>query len=381
MSSTVSHQRGLKEQVQQHDTAVQQLQRQLNVAVQLLEHMQQQAHAQGVKAYKSAVTSSVERLQELRDRYFQSTPAAGGKQAGSNVLKLEREHVVSAYAEFQQRRGGLTLQSAATIPAAGGSSPSSSLRRGAWGSSSLGTIQQPLLHVNSHLDSPGRGWNLNPSSRFMDSRKSFAAPATPTSSSAPQGQGFVDQPFSPRQSIAASSSSHTFLQRDLSMSMLHTQHEGHSSADTVLDISKWTIPDVQPEPSWLMPFMQQLMQFEACLLNALTGLLTQGPSVSDDQDGPGAERKRKGQAGAVRQQVWPKAAEDRQQKAEDTTGASFVTLLLYLVTCQLSLSRSLSPFLPLCHTLSLSPSCSLSLTAYNCSVQWAVSHLPAYLSP
>lgn len=373
LGSAVRTHQHLKEQLQQHDIAAQHLQQQLYAAVQHMDHMQQQALQQAVKTYKSAVQSSTERLQELKDRYFNSTPTdawRGGKQAGSNALKLQRENIVSAYNDFQQRHG--TIQSMASIPAAGTSSPSSSLRRGTWAGSSQGILQQAWPQLSPHGDSPSRG--LNASSRFMDSRKSFAVPVSRTSSFATHHrQGMLEQPLnaghgsvpssvsrnssmvpqqqdsllhtgsylpsrqgSPRQSFAGPSTSTQTppqstadaqsVQQDSIFGSLHPQHAEHATAavppgsDAMLDYSSWNILEMQPEPSWLMPLVQQVMQFEACLLTVLMGLLTEQPSASSDHGGQRVEDKRKGQVASARQQVWPKAAEKSQQTAEDTTG-------------------------------------------------------------
>ena len=373
LSKGLSHQQQLQEQLQQRSVAVQQLQNQLYAAVQQMEQLQQQGQAQAVHAYKSAVQLSCDRLQGLKDRYFNSMPTASfttGKQGSNSVLKLQREGIVSAYTDFQQRRGSIT--SMHITPAAGTCSPSSSLRRGYLTASSQGSFQQPLIHLPSHLDSPGR--NVPASSRFMDSRKSFAAPVSRTSSSAAlHRQGNLEQAFASRRGSAASpvSCDYSVLpqqsdgilhaesalplgqsiaeqttppslpfactsghadnpqswQQDTASITLHSQQlAGFASAlsDTspASSLASWHIPDVQPEPGWSTPLSEQLLQFEGCLLNALTGLLTQKPSASGEHDSARAEVKKRGQGGGARQQVWPRAAEDRQQSAQDTTGTA-----------------------------------------------------------
>ena len=338
-----------------------------------MEQLQQQGQAQAMQAYKSAVHLSCDGLQGLKDRYFNSMPTASfttGKQGGNSVLKLQREGIVSAYTDFQQRRGSIT--SMHITPAAGTCSPSSSLRRGYLTASSQGSFQQPLLHLPSHLDSPGR--NVPASSRFMDSKKSFAAPVSRTSSSAaPHRQGNLEQPFASRhgtvaspvscdssvspqqsdsilhaesalpsgQSIAeqistpslpfAGTSGHAdnaqSWQHDSASIALHSQQLGGfalalSDTSPASSMANWHIPDVQPEPGWSTPLSEQLLQFEGCLLNALTGLLTQKPSASVEHGSARAEAKKRGQGGGARQQVWPRAAEGSQQSAQDTTGTA-----------------------------------------------------------
>ncbi len=373
LSKGLRHQQQLQEQLQQRDVAVQQLQNQLYAAVQHMEQLQQQGQAQAMHAYKSAVQLSCDRLQGLKDRYFNSMPTASfttGKQGSNSVLKLQREGIVSAYTDFQQRRGSIT--SMHIMPAAGTCSPSSSLRRGYLTAGSQGSFQQPLLHLPSHLDSPGR--NVPASSRFMDSRKSFAVPVSRTSSSAaPHRQGNLEQPFASRRGSAASpvscddsvlpqqsdgilhaesalplgqsiaeqttsfsvpfagTSGHAdsaqSWQQDTASITLHSQQLG-GFASALSDIipasslASWHMPDVQPESGWSTPLSEQLLQFEGCLLNALTGLLTQKPSASGEHDSARAEAKKRGQGGGARQQVWPRAAEDSQQSAQDTTGTA-----------------------------------------------------------
>ena len=338
-----------------------------------MEQLQQQAQAQAMHAYKSAVQLSCDRLQGLKDRYFNSMPTASftsGKQGSNSGLKLQREGIVSVYTDFQQRRGSIT--SMHITPAAGTCSPSSSLRRGYLTASSQGSFQQPLIHLPSHLDSPGR--NVPTSSRFMDSKKSFAAPVSRTSSSAaPHRQGNLEQPFASRRGSAASpvscdssalpqqldgimhaesalpsgqsiaeqmtpsgvpiagTSGHADngqpWQHDTASSALHSQQLAGfalalSDTSPASSMASWHIQDVQPEPAWFTPLSEQLLQFEGCLLNALTGLLTQKPSASGEQESARAEAKKRGQGGGARQQVWPRAAEDSQQSAQDTTGTA-----------------------------------------------------------
>ncbi|KAL0038425.1 hypothetical protein WJX77_006050 [Trebouxia sp. C0004] len=371
LSKALSHQQQLQEQLQQRDVAVQQLQNQVYAAVQYMEQLQQLGQAQAMHAYKSAVHLSCDRLQGLKDRYFNSLPTASftnGKQGTDSVLKLQREGIVSAYTDFQQRRGSIT--SMHTMPAAGTCSPSSSLRRGYLTAGSQGSLQQPLLHLPSHLDSPGR--NVPTGSRFMDSKKSLPAPVSRTSSSAAvHRQGNLEQPFASRHGTAASpvSCDSTVLpqqsdgilhaesalpsgqsiaeqlatpglplagtsghadnaqswQHDTASIALHPQQlasfaSALSDTSPVSSMANWHILDVQPEPGWSTPMSEQLLQFEGCMLNALTGLLTQKPSTSVEHGSARPEAKKRGQGSGARQQVWPRAAEDSQQSAQGTTG-------------------------------------------------------------
>lgn len=359
-----------------------------------MEQLQQQGQAQAVHAYKSAVQLSCDRLQGLKDRYFNSTPTASftnGNQGSNHVLKLQREGIVSAYTDFQQRRGSIT--SMHITPAAGTCSPSSSLRRGYLTASSQGSFQQPLLHLPSHLDSPGR--NVPVSSRFMDSKKSFAAPVSRTSSSAaPYRQSNLEQPLASRNGTAACPVSCDFSvlphqldgilhadsalpsgqstaeqitppslpfvgtsrhadngqswQHDTASIALHSQQlAGFASvvSDTspASSMAHWHIPDVQPEPGWSTPLSEQLLQFEGCLLNALTGLLTQKPSASGEHESARAEAKKRSQGGGARQQMWPRAAEDSQQSAQDTTGTAAPHTCISQPDC--TMAELLSPHL------------------------------------
>ena len=310
--------------------------------------LQQQAAVQATKAYKAAVTSSAKCLQELQDRYFNSTPVqpfpCGKQSSSSTLLKHQRDNIVAAYSDFQQRRGSIESMMGATRNAFG--SPFSTLHRKTWQKGSQGISQMAWSQQASLAEGLSRG--LNASSRFMDSRKSFAAPVSRTSSGQPsqtdrdmldgslsctssaagQRQGLSHQPsqaalgpdvFAPQGSASGSQQ----LQHDVS---LPTQAAGPRSSMawldgvSALDSTACVLPEVQPDPSWLSPIVQQTLLFEGCLLNALTALLTQPPS--DQQDEQNAAGKRAQQTAPLRQQCWPKAAQDSQQLCGDTTGDS-----------------------------------------------------------
>ncbi|KAL0021057.1 hypothetical protein WJX79_003727 [Trebouxia sp. C0005] len=255
----------------------------------------------------------------LKDRYFNSTPTASftnGNQGSNHVLKLQREGIVSAYTDFQQRRGSIT--SMHITPAAGTCSPSSSLRRGYLTASSQGSFQQPLLHLPSHLDSPGR--NVPVSSRFMDSKKSFAAPVSRTSSSAaPYRQSNLEQPLASRNGTAACPVSCDF-------SVLPHQLDGILHADSALPSGQSTAEQITP-PS--LPFVgtsrhadngqswqhdtasialhsQQLAGFASVVSDTSPASSMAHWHIPDVQPEPEALC------------IW--AAEDSQQSAQDTTG-------------------------------------------------------------
>ena len=362
VSTAISHQQTLRQQSQQRDGVIQHLQVQLHAAVQQMGHMQQQAQVQASKAYKAAVAASTERLQELQDRYFHSTPAdtvPAGRQSSGSLLRLQRDGIVAAYNDFQQRRG--IVQSLGTVPHNAYSSPSSTLRRGTWAGGSQGALQQPWSPQPPFADTLGRA--LNASSRFMDSKQSFIRPVSCTSSSAlphRQGHGFQAQPLQTEQSVEAFSAAQQqqgFLDQPFKAAMLlppsasqdsaeravgayHLQHDasmplaaapGSSSVtsdlSSAVDMSAWTLLDVQPEPGWLTPFQQQLVQFEACLLNSVTALLTQAPAAADTATGQSVGERSAWHHTPPRQQCFPKAALDSQQMSEDTTGMCNATAL------------------------------------------------------
>lgn len=347
-SAAIKHQFTLKEQADKHSAAIQHLQQQLQAAMQQLIQLQQQAAVQATKAYKAAVTSSAKCLQELQDRYFNSTPVqpfpSGKQSSSSSLLKHQRDSIVAAYSDFQQRRG--SIQSMMSAPTNAFGSPSSTLQRKTWQKGSQGVLQTAWSQQTSLAEGLGRG--LNASSRFMDSSKSFAAPVSRTSSGQPtraerdmldgsmprtssaavQRQGLSHQPsqaalgpdLSVPQGLASGSQQ---LQHDVSLPM---QAAGPKSSMAWLDgvsaleLTACALPEVQPDPSWLSPIVQQTLLFEGCLLNALTALLTQPPS--DKQDEQNVAGKRAKQTAPLRQQCWPKAAEDSQQLCDDTTGDS-----------------------------------------------------------
>lgn len=343
-SAAISHQHIVKEQADKHSAAMQQLQLQLQAAVQHLMQLEQQAAVQVAQAYKAAVASSAKCLQELQDRYFHSTPvqpfASGKHSSNSSLLKHRRDSIVAAYGDFQQRRGSIE----AMLPTNAFGSPSSTLQRKSWQRGSLGVSQPAWSQQAMFAEGPSR--RLNGSSRLMDSIRSFAAPVSRsssgqpfhaerdmmdgtmpcTSSSAMQRQGLSHQPSqaapgsdpSGPQGLGSSQQ----LQYDVSLVM---QPAGLKSAAawpdmlSAVDLTAWVLPEVQPDPSWLSPFLLQTLLFEGCLLNALTALLTQ--KSSDGQEGENAAGKRPMQEqAAVRQQCWPKAAQDSHQLCDDNTG-------------------------------------------------------------
>ena len=344
-SAAIKHQYTLKEQADKHSTAIQHLQQQLQAAVQQLMQLQQQAAVQATKAYKAGVTASAQCLQELQERYFHSIPVqpftSGRQNSSSTLLKHQRDSIVAAYSDYQQRRGSIESMMSAPTNAFG--SPFSTLQRKTWQKGSQGVLQPAWSQQASLAEGPGRGFNA--SSRFMDSIKSFAAPVSRTSSVQPsqaerdildgsmpsissaamQRQGFSHQPsqaLGPDPSgPQGSASGSQQLQHDVSLLM---QPAGPKSSAvwldgvSALDSTAWILPEVQPDASCLSPFVQQTLLFEGCLLHALTALLTQQPS--DQQAEQNAAGKRAMPKAPQRQQCWPKAAQDSQQLCDDTTG-------------------------------------------------------------
>ena len=348
-SATVKHHSTLREQAEKHGAAIQHLQQQLQAAVQQLMQLQQQAPVQFAKAYKAAVASSAKCLQELQERYFHSTPVQpliSGKQSNSSsLLKHHRDSIVAAYSDFQQRRD--SVESMASAPANAFCSPSSTLHRKTWQRGLQGVSQLPWFQQASLTDGSGRG--LNASSRLMDSMRSFADPVSRTSSEQPSQMqremldGTVPRTSSaamqkqelshqPSQAALGPESSGPQVSAQYAAGSQHLQHdvsllmppEALMSSSTLpdmasaLDWTAWVLPEVQPDASWLSPFMRQLLQFEGCLLHALTALLTQTPL--DRQDEHSVAGKGAVQKAAPRQQCWPKAAQDSQQLSENTTG-------------------------------------------------------------
>lgn len=367
-SAAISHQHTVKEQADKHSAAMQQLQLQLQAAVQHLLQLQQQAAVQAAQAYQAAVTSSAKCLQELQDRYFHSTPvqpfAVGKHSSNTSLLKHRRDSIVAAYGDFQQRRG--SIEAVIGVPTNAFGSPASTMQRKTWQRGSQGVSQTAWSQQAMFAEGPGRG--LNGSSRFMDSMRSFAAPVSRsssgqpshperdmmdntmprTSSSAVQRQGLSHQPSQaapgPDPSGPQGLGGSQQLQHDFS---LHMQPAGLKPAAaawpemvSAVDLTAWVLPEVQPDPSWLGPFLQQTLLFEGCLLNALTALLTQ--AGSDGQEEQSAAGKRPMQQAAVRQQCWPKAAQDSQtQLCDDTTGTHFLLVgqgvyINFISTCHKS---------------------------------------------
>lgn len=316
--------------------------------MQQLDQQHQQASQLAAKAYKAAVASCAKPLQELQDRYFHTTPVqpfTPGKHSPSSLLKHQGEGIVAAYSDFQQRRG--SIQSLASAPHNPFGSPSSTLQRKVGPRGSLGGVQICWSRQASLADNPGRG--MNPSSRLLDSiRGASTEPVSRTSSMQPghlegtmhdtsvlctssaalQKQGLSHQPSQaalgpepPSLQLSAEGAASPVrpLQHDVS-TLLQKSAAMLPDAASALDASPWGLPEVVLEPSWLSPFMQQLLQLEGCLLHTLTALLTQTPPTPSRQDEQHGTGKGLMQKAPPRQQCWPKAAQDSQQLAEDTTG-------------------------------------------------------------
>ena len=229
-------------------------------------------------------------------------------------------------------------------------SPSSTLQRKAGPRGSLGASQiretlDAWSHQASPADNPSRG--MNPSSRLSDSMRSASAePVSRTSSVQPghmegamhdnsvlrtssaalQKQGLSHQPSEAALSPdlpAGSAGSSQPLQHDASLLLQKAALKSSAvlpDTTSALELGAWVLPEVVPDPSWLSPFMQQMLQLEGCLLNALTALLTQTPSESDSQKEQNGAGKGPVKKAPPRRQCWPKAAKDSQQLGEDTTG-------------------------------------------------------------
>ena len=350
MTGCSSLQHKLEQQLQQRDAQVQQLQQQMQAAAQHAQRQQAQHELQVLRTYRAAAAKSAEHLQDLKDRYFHSVPIGpangqGIKRGPASVLKMQRHDIAAAYTEFQQLRG--SIQSMPSMPVTP-SSHTSSLRRNIWADGGQVSIKQPWRQGSGQ--SPVVTELLAaPSDPAAHNVHSFALRSINRSaSSSPQKRGSPEQAFSPRQTLSHLSASHR--QEPLEhadgapspalpspakqphLSWLTLPHAEGSSAppDTLpvpadstaglsLDVNAASAAaDVQPQPNWQLPFLQQLMQFEACLLTALMGLLTQKPQKSNDEN---ASEEKKTQA--ARQQCWPKSA--TQEAAEDTTGATECT--------------------------------------------------------
>lgn len=307
--------------------------------MQQVDQVQQQAPLLAAKAYKAAVASCAKSLQELQDRYFHSTPVhpfTPGKQSPGSLFKQPSDSIVAAYSDFRQRRG--SIESMASGPHNPFGSPSSTLQRKAWLRGSLGASQTSWSQHASFADGSGRG--MNTSSRLAGpvSRTSSGQPGhserdvhdasvVRTSSAALQQQGLSHQA-----SQAALGADPAFvegaagqpLQHGVSLLLQKVALKSSSMLPdmaSALDLATGMLPEVLPEPSWLSPFMQQMLQMEGCLLNALTALLTQTPSRTDRQDEQNGAGKGAVQKAPPRQQCWPKAARDSQQFGDDTTGS------------------------------------------------------------
>lgn len=366
-SATSKHQSTLQKQAEKHDASLQHLQQQLHAAVQQVDQQHQQAPQLAAKAYKAAAASCAKTLQELQDRYFHTTPVqpfTPGKHSPSSLFKHHGEGIVAAYSDFQQRRG--SIQSLASAPHNPFGSPSSTLQRKAGPRGSLGGLQICWSRQASLADNPSRG--VNPSSRLLDSiRGASGEPVSRTSSVQPghlegplhdtsvlrtssaalQKQGLSHQPsqaaFGPEPpslqlSAEGAASPGRPLQHDGSM-LLQKSAAMLPDGASALDLGTWGLPEVVLEPSWLSPFLQQMLQLEGCLLRALTALLTQTPSAPNKHDEQHGTGKGVMQKAPPRQQCWPKAAQDSQQLGEDTTGKPLLLMQLSIQVSSATLGR------------------------------------------
>ena len=336
----------LQQEVQQQDALIQQLQQQLQAAAQQAQRTQQQHGLQILRTYRAAAAKSAEHLQDLKDRYFHAVPVGpaaspGLKRGLASVLKMQRHDIAAAYAEFQQVRG--SIQSMPSMPSTP-SSHNSSLRRGMWADNSQASIKQPWRQGSGQSLMVPEPTAASPDLTVSHNLHSFALRSINRSaSSSPQRRGSPEQAFSPRQTpshLSLSlrrhdtleptegivSSPHpipakrphlswlTLPQAEVGSTPLDLGPASDSNAAMPSDAhSGNAATDGQPQPNWQLPFLQQLVQFEACLLTALMGLLTQKPQKSNDENV--SEDKT---MGPERQQCWPKSAST--DPATDTTG-------------------------------------------------------------
>lgn len=345
LTGSASLQHKLEQQVQQRDAQVQQLQQQLQAAAQHAQRQQAQHELQVLRTYRAAAAKSAEHLQDLKDRYFHSVPIGpangqGIKKGPGSVLKMQRHDIAAAYTEFQQVRG--SIQSMPSMPVTP-SSHNSSLRRNIWAEGGQVSIKQPWRQGSgqSPVVSEALAASSDPAAQNVHS---FALRSINRSaSSSPQKRGSPEQAFSPRQTLSHLSASHRqdalehadsapspalpSPAKQPHLSWLTLPHAEASSApadmspvpadsNAALSLevhAASAVADVQPQPNWQLPFLQQLVQFEACLLTALMGLLTQKPQKSNDENASEGKKTE-----AARQQCWPKSA--TQEVAEDTTG-------------------------------------------------------------
>ena len=358
----------LKQEVQQKDVQIQQLQHQLQAAAQHAQRMQQQAQLQILRTYRAAAATSAEYLQDLKDRYFHTVPTGPRPDQESehnlaNVLRMQRQDIVAAYTEFQQRRGG--IQSMPSMPATP-SSHSSTARRNfladlsqeslkqPWHQGSIqwpmpqeapATVQEPSIAAahgvySFALRSINRSASTSPSKRGSPEQLSSPRQAhshSHLSVSLPRRQDTLDPadslltsalPTTPAKAAVARQPHLGLLalpQAERSSSTVGDLMLGHAPDSAVMPseaLAMSVLPDVQPQPNWQLPFLQQLVQFEACLLTALMGLLTQGPKEGNANSASSSSPDdRQDSDLAAREQCWPRSAPASPSSIQDTTGA------------------------------------------------------------
>lgn len=357
MTSHAMRKQQLEQEVQQRDAHIQQLQQQLQAAAQHAQRAQQQHELQVLRTYRAAAAKSAEHLQGLKDRYFHTVPVGpaanqGRKQGPGSVLKMQRRDIAAAYAEFQQVRG--SIQSMPSMPA----TPSSSSKRGMWAEGGFTSIKQPLRQDSGQSPMVSELFLL-PAASDPSAAHSFALRSiNRAASSSPQRRGSPEQTFSPKQTLSHLASSHnrhdaaehadsvpnspqagfskqphlswlTLPQAEISNVSVETSAAGSDSNAAVPSDVHFgsTVADGQPPPNWQLPFLQQLVQFEACLLTALMGLLTQQPAKRHDEN-----VSEESKPDPTRQQSWPKSAS--RETADDTTGKSYsADMIMIIVIC------------------------------------------------
>ena len=350
LTDTASSRLKLKQDIQQKDALIQQLQQQLQAAAQHAQRVQQQTQLQILRTYRAAAATSAEHLQDLKERYFHSVPSGPRpghqpEQGIGKTLKMPREDIVAAYTEFQQRRGG--IQSMPSMPATPSSHSSTARRNFLSIDSRVGSLRQPWqqgsISWSAPPETPTAVSAQEPSIAAAHGVYSFALRSINRSAStSPVKRGSPEQLVSPRQPhshlsptlhsrqdaaepadtlagpppVALSSSQAdpgspprpsllTLPQAESSSSALgdfthgqelgqdqgqgQGQSQGHGQGQAQVQwqglghdsvgvshsseaSATGLLPDVQPQPNWQLPFLQQLVQFEACLLTALMAL-------------------------------------------------------------------------------------------------------------
>ena len=390
LSDTAASRLKLKQDIQQKDALIQQLQQQLQAAAQHAHRMQQQTQLQILRTYRAAAATSAEHLQDLKERYFHSVPSGprpghGPEQGVGNTLKMQREDIVAAYTEFQQRRGG--IQSMPSMPATPSSHSSTARRNFLSFDSRQGSLRQPwhqgsipwsapqeaspaaavqepsiaaahgvysfaLRSINRSASTSPAKWgspeqlfsprqahshlsaSLHRRQDLVEPADTLAGPApvTPSSSQTDPGKpprlGLLTLPQAESSSSAPGDFTHgQELGQDQgqgqSQGQGQVQWQGLGPDNASMSVSSEVstsslLPDVQPQPNWQLPFLHQLVQFEACLLTALMALLTQEPKASAAQQG--SQEERQDTALQARQQCWPKSASEAPSSVQDTTG-------------------------------------------------------------